>query len=158
MERTTETRCSSRTMPAAAWTCSSGGNDTIKARIGGVVFPSQLSHVSRVFTLSTFETTPTNDGIRGVNSWLCTGHHSSIRERAFVMGWRKNSMNNGIVEDDFWCCLKIVLGALFRWSSLSNCCNFLKLYWKLLDTPLTLAAYFCSLGLNTFFYWWTTTL
>lgn len=38
-----------------------------KAWLGGVVLLLLLSHVSRLFTLSSFEATPTQDGIRGVD-------------------------------------------------------------------------------------------
>ena len=38
-----------------------------EAWLGGVVLLLLLSHVSRLFTLSSFEATPTQDGIRGVD-------------------------------------------------------------------------------------------
>lgn len=38
-----------------------------EAWLGGVVLLLLLSHVSRLFTLSRFEATPTRDGIRGVD-------------------------------------------------------------------------------------------
>lgn len=38
-----------------------------KVWFGGVVLLSLLSHVSRLCTLSSFEATPTQDGIRGVD-------------------------------------------------------------------------------------------
>ncbi len=38
-----------------------------KACLGGVVLLLLLSHVSRLFTLGSFEATPTQDDIRGVD-------------------------------------------------------------------------------------------
>lgn len=38
-----------------------------KAWLGGVVLLLLLNHVLRLFTLSSFEATPTQDGIRGVD-------------------------------------------------------------------------------------------
>lgn len=54
-----------------------------KAWLDGVVLLLLLSHVSRLFTLSSFEATPTQDGIRGVDlnqSLLCSACHSNTIE------------------------------------------------------------------------------
>lgn len=63
-----------------------------KAWLAGVVLLLLLSHVSRLFTLSIFDATPAQDGIRGVDfnqSSLRSACHSSATEQEAAVGLRK---------------------------------------------------------------------
>lgn len=63
-----------------------------EARLAGVVLLLLLSHVSGLFTFSSFDATPIQDVIRGVDfnpSLSCSACHSSTTERQATIRLKK---------------------------------------------------------------------